>query len=693
MSERLFTKSCPQCGTVSPIPAPACPNCNFLFPESSGGLPGTPVRRKISFAISGSLLVLAALLLAAAAALLHARLSTTSAYQEALRIAKSSPDVHSVLGNNIHLKTTALGLTFKAYGSEFVQFSIGLAGSHGSGRLYVVANTVNGAVEFFRLKFVPDSSGVAINLAPVPARVVLPPLPPKKVYLIALGLDENEPLDWAPAYYKAKFGIDVTILSSLPLTRQLLNPSRNQLDSEQCLEYLRTSHPELDRDPSSLIVSVTSQDIYIPSYNWAFAENYRGDGRFAIVSTARLRPPSFLERLNPEWLHSRLQKMLTKNIVALYFDLPLSSDYSSLLSGGVLSGWQIDVMSGQLIGAEGHWDPFLDEGDPGVTICDLPGKPPFWRSTYTAPDLPETNTQVFTADLAVGLFVQRKTDFFLGGEHPLKLTRVYTSFDNLSRPFGIGTMDSLDIFLIGQMGVYIDLIFADGGRVHYVHAKPLPGQTADTYLANGSGGDFFSRSVAVYAANSWTITRQDGWKFYFPYRPKALSYNVTVLTGYTDPNGENYKMERDPAGNLLSVTAPSGQWLRFEHDVQNRIRRISDSSGRALTYDYDSGGRLSRVADSEGHQETYTYNEKALMLTVARGSDKPLITNEYDLSGNITGQTLASGEKFVYHYVRDPHGRSNAYVPDLMIDPNGLFTHLQYTPGGYSRWLPIPPPH
>lgn len=50
--------------------------------------------------------------------------------------------------------------------------------------------------------------------------------------------------------------------------------------------------------------------------------------------------------------------MLTKNLAILYFDLPMSSDYTSLMSGGVLSGAEVEFMSASLIGAKGQWDSF-----------------------------------------------------------------------------------------------------------------------------------------------------------------------------------------------------------------------------------------------------------------------------------------------------------------------------------------------
>jgi YD repeat-containing protein len=679
VSERQFTRSCTHCGAVNPLSASACLRCNYAFSPAAVQTAASPRKRTILL-IAGVLAATPLLLVAAAAVRLHAYLSSTTAYQEALRLAKASPDVQAALGKDIHLRSTAVGVRFTDRGSEFVEFSVVLAGSHGAGRLYAVANSINQALQFSRLTFLPAAGTRYIDLTPMSQRLDLPPVPAKKVYLLPIGLSDSETLDWAPAYYRTKFGIDVVVLTPASLAEKLVDPRRKQVDSEACVEYLRSLHPELDADPSALLIGVTSRDIYTPSLNWTYAENYREGARFAVVSSARLHPPAIMGRWNPEWLHSRLQKMLTKNIVMLYFDLPMSSDYTSLLSGGVLSGSQVDLMGGMIVGAEGRWDSFINEDEPGVTIYSLPGKPPLWRMTDSNEALPQPGADVFRADLGTGLFIDRTTDFRLEGEYPLKFTRSYRNQDNISRSFGIGASDSLDIFLTGQMGVYVDLIYENGGRLHFEH--PKPGQIGSAYIANGA--------VAVYAGDGWTVTLRDKSKLYFPFRPNALGYNVTVLTGYTDPAGHKYEMERNSAGELLSVTTPSGQWLHFERDTEHRVHRILDSTGRAVTYDYDSRGCLSKVSDSDGRTESYTYDDKFQMLTVTQGSSIPAIINEYDISGKIISQTMATGEKFLYHYTSDPEGRGNATVPDVITDPRGLATFFQYNGYGYVQSLPLP---
>jgi hypothetical protein len=310
-------------------------------------------------------------------------------------------------------------------GAEFVQFSVALAGSHSAGRLYAVANSIHQNLEFSRLSFLLAVRTQYIDLTSAPQRLRLPPVPTKKVYLIPVGLATGEPLDWAPAYYKAKFDIDASVLPAVPLPEKFVNPRRRQVDSEGCVEYLRKLHPELDADPSALLIGVTSRDIYIASFNWTYAENYRQGARFAVVSSAQLHPPEIMSRWNPEWLHSRLQKMLTKNIVMPYFDLPMSSDYTSLLSGGVLSGPQVDFMGGTIIGAEGKWGPFIDKYGPAVTVYAVPGKPPLWRMTDSDEALPQRGAHSFRADLDNGLFIDRTADFRLEGEYPLVFTRSY----------------------------------------------------------------------------------------------------------------------------------------------------------------------------------------------------------------------------------------------------------------------------
>ena len=588
---------------------------------------------------------------------------STGAYQQAIGLATSSPEIQKLLGDGISTKSPAIGFASGYRGSQFTEFSVRLAGSRGSGHLYGVANSLRGQWEFSRLSFA-DHAGGKIDLAPV-RRLSVPPVPPKKIYLIPLDLDPSESLDWAPSYYKAKLGIELEVLPATDIPADLIDSKRKQVDSERLIEHLCRSYSEICQDPGNTLIGVTSRDIFIRSFGWRYAENFRNNGRFAIVSSARFHPSFPFSGWNPEWFGSRLQKILTKNIVVLYFDLPLSSDYTSLLSGGQLSGHEVDLMSGSIIGASGTWDPFLESDDVQLTMYSIPDKPLVWRMTGSHEIFPQTSARIFEVDLSLGLFGYRKTDFHFDGDYPLQFTRSYRNLDEHSRPFGIGANDSLDIFLVGQMGTYIDLIFENGGRIHFNHVPAAAGQS-NTYQAEPAGGNLFSRARAIYAGGGWTVERSDGWKFYFPYKPRALGANVTVLTGFSDPAGRNYEMVRNKDGDLLSVTTPSGQWLHFEIDENHRFRSISDSSGRTITYDYNEAGCLTHTIDSQGNEELYTYDDKAQMLSVGLGANPPMLVNTYDISGNITTQTLPGGRQFLYHYIRPQEREATRLLPMLL---------------------------
>jgi YD repeat-containing protein len=617
----------------------------------------------------------------------NSRLTQSTAYQDSLHIAFTSPEVQNALGSAIHTKYPAFGHLSSFQHSEFAEWSVAVQGSHGHGYVYGVANQINGVWDFSRLAFRSSDGSLRVDLTPA-RQIKVPPVPAQRVYLVPVGLDQSQSLDWAPMYYKSKLGIDVTLLPAVPVDPAIVDHARDQVDAEKAVEFLEQKYQDLVRDPSTIMVTVTSEDIYIPSLGWSYAENLRRQGRFAVVSSARLHPPALLERINPEWLTSRLQKLITKNIALLYFSLPLNSDYTSLLSGGVLSGTEIDRMGGQIIGSERRWDPFFETGSPGVTIYEVPGKTSMWRREYTGSALPDTSAQVFSASLGGGLLVQRKMDFF-SEEPALRFSRVYRNQDDRSRAFGIGGSDSFDMFLGGQMGVAVDLIMEDGYRVHFIHQPTQPGQQGEIYSQEKRGAD--PRFVnAVFSGDTWQVQTADGWTYFFPYRPHALPQYVTVLTGFVDPKQQRYEMERDSFGALLKVSSPTGQWLHFENDAEHRIHRIASSSGRSVTYDYDDGGHLIHTRDSDGNADAYTFDDLGQMLTAAHGDQKPFLTNEYFSDGYIKSQTMADGQKFSYAYFRDER---NVIHENQITDPNGLETYVQYQGRGYFEGLPTRVPH
>ena len=669
---------CPRCGTVRAGDESKCRACGNKLTRFSESAKLPWILTKVVFSIPFLLLCVVVFICYGT----NRSLRQSDAYKHALSIAASNAEVQSILGSNIHPESSILGHLARLRGTGFAEWSVVLAGSKGTGHLYGIANEVNGVLEYSRLIFKSASGNQKVNLAPI-RRLSLPRVPAKHVYLLPLGLADDESLDWAPDYFKSKLGIDVTILPPTAVPLNLVDKRRNQLDAYRCLhEFLQEEDPQRADDPSALIVAVTSQDMYISTLDWRYAENYRAEGRFAVVSSARLHTFAPLERMNPEWFPSRVQKLITKNIVMLYFNLPLSSDYSSLLSGGILSGSDIDCMGGDIIGGERRWDPFIESGSPAVTIYDTPGKQFVWNRKWAEQPLPDPTTQVFTVALDVGLIVQRKADFVFSNDPAMQFTRVYRNQDDRSRAFGIGGSHSFDMFLGGKMGVAVDLIMADGYRVHCVHQTSVMSQGEDIYLPTGESRGKFTE--AVYSADLWKVKSRDGWTYLFPYKPNALPQYVTVLTSFLDPAQRRYEMQRDPFGALLEIKSPYGNWLRFENDSEHRIRKITASSGNSMQYDYHASGSMQRATATDRTVDLYSYDSKGQMLNAAHRDGKPILTNQYFVDGFIKSQTLADSQSFEYHYSRQGGRILNAYI----TDPNRLETYIQFQRGGYREWLP-----
>lgn len=687
MPEANVIQACPACGAAVPAGAAACPGCGYSIRRRIQQKSGSKGSALFVGKLLGAIHLLGIFFVVGLFIMLNIRLRAAAAYQDSLRIAQNSVEVKNILGDDIKAGSFPYGFSFPTGAANFAQWSVKLTGSRGTGHLYGVANQVAGSWEYFRLVVASDKDGRKIDLTPAPQKLRLNPVPAKKVYLIPIGLASDESLDWAPAYFKAKLGIDLAVLPAVPFKTDLVDSKRQRLDADKTVEYLIHSHPELAGDPFAVLVGVTSQDFFIGSLDLRYAENFRRDDRFGLVSSARLRPPSLLDKLNPEWRTSRLEKLLAKNLVMLYFDLPLSSDPTSLLSAGVLGGTQIDEMTGNIGGARGGWHCLLETADPSVTIYDVPGKPPLWRRALIFHPVPDTNVQRFTVDLGNGLLVQEKSDFVFEDDAPLEFTRVYTTFDEVSRAFGVGATHTLEMGLVGEMSSHIELVNVNGSRIHFDYVQPRGEQPYQIYRSDRYS---FAFPELKFSGNVWELRRFDGWTFYFPFRPDWPEAHVTVLGWMTDPQGRKYEMERGKAGDLVSVRPPSGKWLHFEYDSEHRIREITSSQGRTVRYGYDLKGHLIRVEDSEGHIDSYSYNDRSEMLTAAHGNDPPFLKNEYFLDNDVKGQLMADGKKFEYFYFREAR---NTVQNVEIVDPNLLVTFIQYGPYGYIESLPAARPY
>lgn len=604
----------------------------------------------------------------------------TPACQRAVAMAQNSAEVRAALGEPIRESGVPAGTANRTRGAAFAEWTDELAGPKGTGHLCAVANRLGERWAYSRLVFFPSAGGSAIDLTPAPEIATPLTLTDAKVYLVPLDLPADYSLDWAPAYYKAKLGIDVKVLPAVPLDDWVTDATRKQAVAERLIQVMEQTEKEIARDPATILLGVTQRDMYSGSLTWRYAVNFRDRGLRGVVSLARLRTRLPHPDESGILLASRLQKVITKNILLLAFHLPFSDDPSSILYA---SSWapDLDLMSESIIGGSGKW--VSSAGDFVVAVGVAAGHRENWGLYRVMKPPADTSSEVFESYVHDGIFIQRRTDFYLDGPHPFQFVRVFRTKDDASREFGVGASDSLDIFVAGQMGRWNDLFDEAGSRIHFVR-DPRRFEKVEQVYTSDAGTSIFFNPYLEFTADIWQLRTSDGWSYTFPCRDDWKGTKVTILTGYSDPEGGKYAMTRNSTGDLVSITTPSGYSLTFQRDSAARIQKITDSRGRSVEYFYDKLGRLVRFADSSGNEESYSYDGANHMLLISDGSGRQILKNEYQ-GDDVVQQTLSDGRQLKYRYT----GRSgNTLSQGVFTDPNGFTTTFNFGKEGTSQSLP-----
>ncbi|HET7874265.1 MAG TPA: hypothetical protein VFN71_01970 [Methylomirabilota bacterium] len=177
-------------------------------------------------------------------------------------------------------------------------------------------------------------SGFWRSSAPEP-----PELRPQKraVYLVPIGPPTPPFIEDLVQHYRDKYGIWIVVLPEVPLEPAVVDNRRGQVIAEEAIELIKRANPDQAADTGAVLIGLMTHDIYIRGFTrwrWAFA--LREDGRFAVVSTARMDPRFWGGRPDDALFQTRLRKMVTKNIGAMYFGLEPSRKRRSVMFGPIL---------------------------------------------------------------------------------------------------------------------------------------------------------------------------------------------------------------------------------------------------------------------------------------------------------------------------------------------------------------------
>lgn len=305
--------------------------------------------------------------------------------------------------------------------------------------------------------------------------------------------------------------------------------------------------------------------------------------------------------------------------------------------------------------------------DPGVVLYEFSGSM-VATPAIAPPEAPKVCNPDSSCgepvDASTGLFVYKKTDLAVADSFPINLTRTYRSRDTQMRPFGIGASHPYEMFIVGATWPYtfIDLILADGGRVHFDRISPGTSYSDAVYEHTGSPSAFYKAHIRW--VGGWELKLKDGRIYNFPDGENQVVPRKAALIGMRDRYGNALTLSRDVDGNLTRITSPNGRYIDLTY-VSNRITKAKDNTGREVNYTYDASGRLTQVNGANGGLTKYTYDTSHRMLTVEDARGIVYLTNEYDTSGRVFKQTMADdtpgttsdNPTYQFAYTTDTNGK------------------------------------
>lgn len=163
-----------------------------------------------------------------------------------------------------------------------------------------------------------------------------------KIYFIPLADFPSSTTEDLIAHYKSKYGLQVETLPNLALKFSVVDTGRQQLIAEALIALMKSAYPDLTNTPEAIMIGLTTEDMYIAQYSWQFTFSWRQEGKYAVVSNARMSLGAPF--ISEEQVTARLRKMVTKNIGILYYRLPQSNNPRSVLYKNVGGISELDEM-------------------------------------------------------------------------------------------------------------------------------------------------------------------------------------------------------------------------------------------------------------------------------------------------------------------------------------------------------------
>jgi YD repeat-containing protein len=258
---------------------------------------------------------------------------------------------------------------------------------------------------------------------------------------------------------------------------------------------------------------------------------------------------------------------------------------------------------------------------------------------------------------------------------PIKITRVYNSFDEHDGLFGFGWTLSYGIRILPSE------------TVNNVRSAVILMPNGQRFVFTRNADGSYTRPVGtvfelVFANNQFVLTDNINLEYTF----NAAGY----CTKIQDRAGNQVSLAYgNMEGCISTIGDGSGRAMTFTYGPNGKIASITDPEGNTMQYQYDGAGNLVTVIDPEGKQTTYTYDARHHITSVKNHLNETLITVTYQTTEpwRVT-QYQEGGETWTITYVsatrtQKRNSANNTFTYDF--DANGVITQVTSHMGNVTK--------
>jgi YD repeat-containing protein len=470
-------------------------------------------------------------------------------------------------------------------------------------------------------------------------------------------------------YYAEKFGIQIYILPEVKLGPAACVPERNQCIAEEVMGAMTNAYPEIARNPESVMIALTDEDIFPLKLGWEFTYSLHS-ARVGVVSTRRMDPAFWGGPQDPALRLASTRQMLTKYVAMEYFHLPDSFDPTSVMfspltpNGGPDDIYESDLHSeASANGQRGNPFPCLFFSYSYKTH-QVKTEAPLLSNCEYHNSVATTDEENFETNLGWGLVAQRTMDLQLSSTPAIELKRGYNSGYTIPKPLalGWGTNHSYDPWLSSD-GVteltYINIVREDGASDDLHRVTPGRGFSASAVYESQDDSMYGARMT--WETDHYELQYRDGsWATFLPCDSGRTR---CYWSGYQDAKGNSLRFDRGPDKELLQLTASDNQGVNFQLDDQRRVVRLTATDGSQVAYEYSPSGCLARVRRADGQETLYEYDLAHRMTSMsvirsAGAAPETVLANEYDSRGRVVKQTFSGIGSYQIEYLATAAGYS-----------------------------------